>query len=380
MLIDNITIIISIAVLLLTVVSVTANPFFRSVKSNRRNEEEGCELPPITVVVLSQNNVDALDKHLPLLFDQDYAPGFEVIVVGEKGDLDLEAVLGKYADHKNLYTTYIPKRSLFMSKPKLSASLGIKAAHNEWIVMLNASCAPASDKWLQTIARNFDNLTNLVVGYSNYKDDVKPYRRFIRLREACYYLRTAARGTAYRSTGANIAFKRSEFISQDGYRGNLQHVYGEYDFVINKFAEPYSTAIALNPDSFVRQDCPTKKTWTEFCISNSHVGSHLERRSIMRLMYGFDVLLMYLNYAALIAAGVYSGLTGRWLALGFAAVCVTFTVALRIILVKKKCRLFDEHISAWAIPFYELSLVWFDMLTKLRYMRADKHDFSTHKI
>lgn len=235
MLIDNITIIICIVVLLLTVMSVVANPFFRSVKSNRSYKEEGCELPPITVVVLSQNDVEALDKHLPLLFEQDYAPGFEVIVVGEKGDLDLEAVLGKYADHKNLYTTYIPKRSLFMSKPKLSASLGIKAAHNEWIVMLNASCAPASDKWLQSIARNIDDNTNLVVGYSNYKDDVKPYRRFIRLREACYYLRSAARGMAYRSTGANIAFKRSEFIGKDGYRGNLQHVYGEYDFIINKF-------------------------------------------------------------------------------------------------------------------------------------------------
>ena len=100
----------------------------------------------------------------------------------------------------------------------------------------------------------------------------------------------------------------------------------------------------------------------------------------MRLTYAFDVLLMYLNYAALIAAGVYSGVTGRWLALAIAVVCITFTLTLRIILVKKKCRLFGERISAWAIPFYELSLVWFDMLTKLRYMRADKHDFSTHKI
>ena len=80
MLIDNITIIICIVVLLLTVVSVVANPFFRSVKSNRSYKEEGCELPPITVVVLSQNDVEALDKHLPLLFEQDYAPGFEVIV------------------------------------------------------------------------------------------------------------------------------------------------------------------------------------------------------------------------------------------------------------------------------------------------------------
>ena len=47
MLIDNITIIICIVVLLLTVVSVVANPFFRSVKSNRSYKEEGCELHPL---------------------------------------------------------------------------------------------------------------------------------------------------------------------------------------------------------------------------------------------------------------------------------------------------------------------------------------------
>lgn len=379
MFIDNITIIISIIVLLLTIASVVANPFFRSIKT-KSTKDTTIELPPLTVVVLSQNNVEALDKHLPLIFSQDYAPGFEVVVVGEKGDLDLEAVLAKYADNKNLYATYIPKRSLFMSKPKLSASLGIKAAHNDWIIMLNASCAPASDKWLQTIAESIDSNTNIVLGYSNYKDDVKPYRRFIRLREACYYLRAAAHGIAYRSTGANIAFRRSEFISGDGYRGNLQHVYGEYDFIINKFARPYSTAITLLPDSFVHNDCPTKKTWTEYCIANSHVGRHLERKALMHLSYITDALFMYINYAVIITTGVFAVLTGRWIALAVAALCLIATIALRIFFVKRKCNIFSEHISAWSIPFYELSLLWFDILTKLRYIRADKHDFSTHKI
>ena len=324
MFIDNITIIISIIVLLLTIASVVANPFFRSIKT-KSTKDTTIELPPLTVVVLSQNNVEALDKHLPLIFSQDYAPGFEVVV----------------------------------------------AAHNDWVIMLNASCAPASDKWLQTIAESIDSNTNLVLGYSNYKDDVKPYRRFIRLREACYYLRAAAHGIAYRSTGANIAFRRSEFISGDGYRGNLQHVYGEYDFIINKFARPYSTAITLLPDSFVHNDCPTKKTWTEYCIANSHV---------MHLSYITDALFMYINYAVLITTGVFAVLTGRWIALAVAALCLIATIALRIFFVKRKCNIFSEHLSAWSIPFYELSLLWFDILTKLRYIRADKHDFSTHKI
>ena len=380
MVIDNITIITSILVLLLTILSVTSNPFFRAIKVNMRKEEDNNELPPITIVVLSQNDAEALDRHLPLLLSQDYTPGFEVVVVGEKGDLELESVIGKYASNKHLYSTYIPIRSLFMSKPKLCASLGIKAAHNEWVIMLNASYAPASDKWLQTMAENIHDNTNLVIGYSNYKEDVKAYRRFIRLRKACYYLRQVSRGMAYRSTGANIAFKRSEFIGKDGYRGNLQHVYGEYDFIINKFAKPKSSVISLDTNSFLRQDCPTKKSWKEFCLANSQVGCHLQRRVTMRLTYILDTFLMYLNYVILIAIGIYSGLTSRWISLAIAVVCFITTVLLRTLLVKRKCSVFNEHISAWSIPFYEISLLWFDMLTKLRYIRADKHDFSTHKI
>lgn len=380
MLIDNITIIISIIALLLTILSVTCNPFFRTIKVKKCKERDNNNLPSITIVVLSQNDEKALDNHLPLILSQNYTPGFEVVVVGEKGDLGMETILGKYASNKKLYSTYIPKRSLFMSKQKLCASLGIKAAHNEWIIMLNASYAPSSDKWLQTIAEDIYDDTNLVIGYSNYKKDVKVYRRFIRLREACYYLRQASRGLAYRSTGANIAFKRSEFICRDGYRGNLQHVYGEYDFIINKFAKTGCTAISLNPNSFLRQNCSSKKSWKEFCISNSQVGSHLQRKNSMRLTYIFDTFFMYLNYVILIVTGIYSGLTSRWISLAIVAVCFIATISLRTYLVKRKCSVFDEDISAWFIPFFELSLVWFDMLTKLRYIKADKHDFSTHKI
>lgn len=382
MIIDNISIIICVALLLLTVVAVVANPFFRSVKVKEQENttSDSHNLQPITVVVLSQNNIEALAQHLPMIMSQEYAPGYEVVVVGEKGDLDLEAVLNKYADNPMLYATYIPKRSLFMSKPKLSASLGIKAAHNEWIVMLNASCAPTSTLWLKTLAENIDNDKNLVIGYANYEDEVPSYRRFIRLREACYSLRCAIRGVAYNSCGSNIAFRRSEFIAKDGYRGNLQHVHGEYDFIVNKFAKPYASAVVLQPESFLRESCATKKSWSERCIANSHVSHYLKRRTGLRANYIADATFMYLDYAAIIAATTISALTGRYIALAVAVLCLIVTVALRVWLVKKKCRIFGENLSAWAIPFYELSLVWFDMLTKLRYARADKHDFSTHKI
>lgn len=380
MLIDNISIIISIIGLLLTTVSIVANPFFRSVGQSKSNDDKRVALPPFTIVVLSLRNSDELEKHLPTLLAQHYEPGYEVVVVGEKGDLDIEAVIGKYSSDHKLYATYIPKRSLFMSKPKLAASLGIKAAHNEWIVMLDDLSEPASELWLKSIAENIDENTNLVIGYSNYNEGINLYRRFIRLREACYRLRSATKGMAYRSTGTNVAFKRSEFIASDGYRGNLQHVFGEYDFIVNKFARRESSAIAMSPESFIFEDCPTKKKWKERCIADYHVGRQLARNGRMRAIHKADNILLYLNYAAIISAILFGIATYRYIAVAIGGICLITTLALRIWLVKKKCRIFTMSIPAWRIPFYELSVAWFDTITRLRYAKADKHDFSTHKI
>ena len=59
---------------------------------------------------------------------------YEVVVVAVKGDSATEDVLKRYASNPHLYTTFVPGRSLFMSRAKLAFTIGVKAAHNEWIV------------------------------------------------------------------------------------------------------------------------------------------------------------------------------------------------------------------------------------------------------
>ena len=156
MIIDTISIISCIIITVLLVVSVVANPFFRKTDKaddfDTPNSVNDSDMPRITVLVLANNNAQALDANLSIILTQDYAPGYEVIVVGEKGDLPTEAVVEQYAHRGHLYATYIPHRSLFMSKSKLAVALGVKAAHNEWIVMVNAECRPQSDVWLKTLA------------------------------------------------------------------------------------------------------------------------------------------------------------------------------------------------------------------------------------
>ena len=123
MLIDTFTIIAICTLVLLVILSSVLNPFLRKVESaadTDENEVAESEMPAVSIVVLATGTTETLDAHLSVLLTQNYEQPYEVIVVGVKGDLSTEDVIGKYSvDHKNLYSTYIPQRSLFISKQKL---------------------------------------------------------------------------------------------------------------------------------------------------------------------------------------------------------------------------------------------------------------------
>lgn len=384
MIIDTISITASVLIVLLTIESIIANPFFRKItKADGDDSTEALpdeELPKLSVVVLANNNAEALDTHLPILLTQDYPSGYEVIVVGEKGDMPTENVLQQYASNKHLYATYIPHRPLFMSKSKLSVALGVKAAHNEWIVLVDSNCRPQSDVWLKTLGRRMDKDANLVIGYSNYSADTKPFYRFERLRTACYLLRRANRSTAYRTGGTNIAFRRSEFIEQDGFRGNLQFVNGEYDFIVNKYARPYSTRVVLDEDAWIREDEPTPKSWHDRNICYAHVRKFLERSAAPRRLFNFDMASMYACYLLQIVSIVLAAVFGKWIVLGVAIAALIATLVIRPVLAKKYYRQFEDNLQAWKTPFYELAVLWHNLFTKIRYSKADQNDFTTHKL
>lgn len=381
MTIDSFTIICSGIIIAFCIVSILCNPFLRRTKHKETGDNANSDdAPSVSILVIAHNNAEALDAHLPILLTQDYNPGYEVIVITEQGDIATEGVIKHYGQCKNLRTTFVPSRSLFMSKRKLSVSLGVKAAINEWIILLDAESAPKSDTWLQAMAKNFKSDTNLVIGYSNYAEETKQYYRFERLRTMCYLMHTAATGTAYRTNGTNIAFRRSMFISDGGYRGNLQFINGEYDFIINKYAAPFKTRVEYEPDVVVREDAPTKKTWNNRNVFYLHLRHYLLHGGFQRFLFNLDMTTMHTNYILLIASGVFAAFTQRWILLSIAVLALALTIILRTIVADKAFKKFNEPMPKWKFVFFELSIVWHNLGNLIRYFQADKRDFSTHKI
>ena len=383
MIIDNLSIIACLIIVLLTATSLLANPFVRKIQNEGEADPRLVDeqhLPNVTILVLANNNAQALDAHLPLLLTQEYPAAYEVVVVGEQGDLNVETVVKQFSQNKHLYATYIPPRSLFMSKKKLAVALGVKAAHYDWVILLDSNCYPVSDTWLKSMASHMDIDANLVIGYSNYDEETKSYYRFDRLRNDCYLLRCAQRSIAYRANGVNIAFRKSEFIKDDGYRGNLHLVNGEYDFIVNKYARTDSARIAIDEDAWIREEKPTPKVWHDRNICYANVRKYLERSFGIRALYNVDMTMMHLNYIVLVLAIVAASILQNWIVLAVASLALILTLVLRSMAAVKVYRQFGEHIACWKTVFFELYIVWHSLATNIRYAKSDKRDFSTHKL
>ncbi len=401
MLIDLTSIVASGILIVLAVISWFANPFFRARNlfsphqslddetldaENPQAEVQPSKEPPfkkwprISILITAHDNALELDNHLPTLLSQDYPGIFEVIVVAEKGDGSTEDVLKRYLNNRKLYYTFIPDSSRYMSRKKLMITLGVKAARYEWILLTEASSTPLSDTWLKTFAKNMTDDTNLVLGYSNYAKEVPAYYRFEQLRNACYCLNKAKGGIAYRTNSNNVAFKKEEFINKGGYRGNLQFLRGEYDFLVNKYAKREQTAVETDINSWVVDAKPSKKAWRQLHANYLCVRQQLRRNKRFRLIYNFDHCLFHLNYLAILLALVFSILTSRWILTGVAAIMLILTIVIRSRMAKKVLKRSKTEIPIWKVVPYEISILGKTIKYFFWYLRTDKTEFSSHKI
>ena len=380
MIIDTVTLVCCAVLLVLCVVSVLMNPFVRGFRKRPGEDAPETGDKPISVLVMANDNAEALEAHLPVLLSQSYEADYEVIVVMKHGDVATECVIKNLPQRQNLKTTFIPGGSLFMSDRKLAVTLGVKAAQYEWVVLLDAESTPLSHRWLSAIAKRCNPENDIVLGYSNFSPTAKASYRFERIRTFHYLARQAVNGCAYRCGGTNLAFRKRMFIDGDGYKGNLQYNNGEYDFIVNKYSRPLRTALATSKDAIIREDEPSKRTWT-----NKHLAYLFLRKAMMhgkglRLLQGVDTLLLWMNYIVIVSAIAFSVCSQNWTVLSVAALSLIATLWLRIFFAGKALRAFEEQMAKWKIPFLELLLLLRNASYLLRLSRADKRDFSTHKL
>lgn len=379
MIISTTTIIAGAVVVLLAVLGSLINPFLRSLHFQKTETAEN--QPPVSILITAHDNLAELERNLPMFLRQQYAADYQVIVVCQSTDGETQDFLKRTAaENPHLYYTYIPESSRYMSRKKLQITLGVKAAKHEWIILTEPNCRPSNDKWLQTMARQCQDPNHLVLGYVALDEETKSVRRFDSIRKAYYVLRRAQQTYGYRSHMPNVAFRKSDFMKEQGYQGNLEYVRGEYDFLINKYALCGDTATELDCDAWLIREAPSNKSWHNAHLYLQASRKSLERAGSMRTLMFFDHLMPHLSLIATLAVAAYSILMKNWILTGCAGFSFLLLFIVRMLIANKAIRHFDDGIAMFKLPFFEYGIIWRNLATKLRYWRADKNDFTSHKL
>lgn len=379
MIISTTTIIAGAVVVLLAVLGSLINPFLRSLRFQKTETAEN--QPPVSILITAHDNLAELERNLPMFLRQQYAADYQVIVVCQSTDGETQDFLKRTAaENPHLYYTYIPESSRYMSRKKLQITLGVKAAKHEWIILTEPNCRPSNDKWLQTMARQCQDPNHLVLGYVALDEENKSVRRFDNIRKAYYVLRRAQQTYGYRSHMPNVAFRKSDFMKEQGYQGNLEYVRGEYDFLVNKYALCGDTATELDCDAWLIREAPSNKSWHNAHLYLQASRKSLERAGSMRTLMFFDHLMPHLSLIATLAVAAYSILMKNWILTGCAGFSFLLLFIVRMLIANKAIKHFDDGIAMFKLPFFEYGIIWRNLATKLRYWRADKNDFTSHKL
>lgn len=356
--------------------------YSRIARRNRaeRNKELhfGQEQSPLSVILYAHEAAGQLRKNLPAILEQEY-PQFEVIVIIDGQDDGSEDYLTMLEEHHpNLYHSFIPESSRYISRKKLAVTLGIKASKYDWIVLTETNCHPQSPHWLRTLARNFTSRTEMVLGYSSYERGHGWFHKrasYDNLFTGMRYLGAALGGHPYMGFGKNLAYRKALFYRHKGLSAHLNLQRGDDDLFVNQAAHTDNTRVECTPEAVVCMSQPRQvKDWREekigYC-STSHLYTGWQR-----WLFGFETSSRLLFYGCWITA-LLTGLRHfHWVAAGIAILLFLTRWGLQGIVMHYTTKALQEKRRYfWSLPIFDLLQPMQSLRWKLYCLFRKKSDF-----
>ncbi|MFN6036888.1 MAG: glycosyltransferase [Bacteroidota bacterium] len=271
--------------------------FFKETEKNSRFS------PPVSVIICARNEGDNLTNFLPEILTQDYE-NYEVIVVNDCSYDNTDDVLREFSNvFPNLKAITVKEDDYYKHGKKFALMVGIKGAKNEYLVLTDADCKPASSQWLKKMAAGFDGGKEIVLGYGPYLPEKGILNKLIRYDAfliGIKYLSAALRKKPYMGVGRNLAYKKELFFKSKNFSKHYHLVSGDDDLFINQVATTNNTSIIIDKDAFT-YSIP-KKSWKEWKLQKGrHLTTAPHYNSRTKTMLSMDIIINLLFWSLLIA-------------------------------------------------------------------------------
>ncbi|MFC2115178.1 glycosyltransferase [Bacteroidota bacterium] len=265
----------------------------------------GIKRSPVSVIICAKNEEENLKANLPLFLEQDY-PDYEVIVVNDAStDESADVLADLQKKYPHLRTSVIKENVHIRRGKKLALTLGLKAAKHDWVLLTDADCIPAGNKWLATMQRNFKKKVGIVLGYGGYKKDRGLLNMIIRYDAffvALQYIGFALAGFPYMGVGRNLAYRRDLFFRNKGFASHYELSSGDDDLFVNEVARRKGTRIEIRQESHTLSE--TEKTWRDWYYQKKrHLTTGPRYRPATKILLGTEILsrgMFYISFICLL--------------------------------------------------------------------------------
>ncbi|QIX62429.1 glycosyltransferase [Hymenobacter sp. BT18] len=286
---------------------------------------------PISVLVCAHNELENLRRLLPLLLQQDYPVGFELIIVDDRSADDTFLYvqqLTQYYPHVRLVTVNRTPEGL--SPKKYALTLGIKSARNSRLLFTDADCIPATNQWIRLMQRGFATPADLVVGYSAYAPETGFLNKLIRfetLLSGAQYLSFAWRGHPYMGVGRNLAYTRAVFQSTKGFASHIRSLGGDDDLLVQDAVQQGARVVVVAEPAAHTLSEPAGSWRAWWRQKRRHLAAGRRYRLADRVRIGnfivSNVLFYGISVALLFSRPDWVPLAAVWL-VRTAAICATY--------------------------------------------------------
>ncbi|MFT4024037.1 MAG: glycosyltransferase [Flavihumibacter sp.] len=317
----------------------------------KRKDRTNNQQHPVSAIICARDEASNLAKNLPGILFQQYPSTHEVVVVNHNSQDDTRFLLEAFKKtFKDLQIVNLEHEAKGIPGKKYPLSIGIREAHHEILLLTDADCVPATEHWMFHMQDQYDNDTEIVLGYGKYQQQPGLLNKLIRFETfhtAMQYLSFALAGLPYMGVGRNLSYKRQLFLNNKGF-SSINHLPGgDDDLFIHKVANSRNTRIQVHPDSFT-VSMPKQHFGDWLRQKNRHYSTGKYYSGKFKFLLGLFSLTQFLYYPALLCSGFLYG--WEWTLAVFALRLLTTGI------ISYRCmRLLDEK-DLW--PWWWLFDLW----------------------
>lgn len=274
--------------------------FYKGIKNENHEESK----VPVSVIICAKNERDNLLQFLPDFLNQDY-PNFEVIVVNDHSVDDTEDVLKAFTmQFKNLKIVTVPDNDRFYGSKKFALTLGIKAAQYDHVLLTDADCKPASNRWI-TLMSAYAQEKQIILGFGAYEKQRGPLNKLIRFDTfftAVQYLSFSLSKIPYMGVGRNLAYHKGLFFKNKGFSSHQHILSGDDDLFINEVANKKNTQVVVDPESHtISVPKQSFKLWVRQKRRHFTTGKYYRfGHQLMLSIYPISLLLFIILFLVLV--------------------------------------------------------------------------------